>query len=158
MAGGYAGCRCVIPMHAPAPALYRGMMPLTPVPTASSLITPLPPPLSPEHDGSNWGQDTSQPGALWAGSDRYDNPHCPKCRHDATTCPWVRGSPLELQCFFLFFWRVQNNMFAPLQGTNTKVEHRPTCHRGYHHRYTRSTETDPCGSEILWTPDFFLPY
>ena len=43
MAGGYAGCRCVIPMHAPAPALYRGMMPLTPVPTASSLITPLPP-------------------------------------------------------------------------------------------------------------------
>ena len=24
---GYAGCRCVIPMHAPAPALYRDMIP-----------------------------------------------------------------------------------------------------------------------------------
>ena len=130
---GHAGCSCVIPMHAPAPALYRGMMPLTPVPTASSLITPLPPPLSPEHDGSNWGQDTSQPGALWAGSDRYDNPHCPKCRHDATTCPWVRGPPLELQPAF-FIGEFRTTCLPLSRVTNAKVEHRPTCHRGYYHR------------------------
>lgn len=116
---------------------------------------PVAPPLSPEHDGSNWGQDTSQPGALWAGSDRYDNPHCPKCRHDATTCPWVRGPPLELQCFFsCFFGRVQNNKFAPLQGTNTKVEHRPTCHvvtTTVTLAPPKRTHVGP--ATILWTPD-----
>ena len=91
-------------------------------------------PLAPEHDGSNWGQDTSQPGALWAGSDRHDNRDCPKCRHDATTtCPWVRGPPLELQPAF-FIGEFRTTCLPLSRVTNAKVEHRPTCHRGYYHR------------------------
>ena len=88
-----------------------------------------------------------------------DDPHCPKCRHDAATCPGVRGPPLKLQPSGSFFCSGEfRTTCLPLSRvTNTKVEHRSTCHRGYHHRYTLTTETDPCGPPYSVDPRFFSP-
>ena len=114
------GGLCWLPLRHPHARPSSSTIPGHDAPNPSThgqqLDHPVAPPLSPEHDGSNWGQDTSQPGALWAGSDRYDNPHCPKCRHDATTCPWVRGSPLELQCFFSCFFGECKTTCLPSPG------------------------------------------
>ena len=145
-------------MHAPAPALYWGMMPLTPVSTASSwtqdaLITPLPPHCHPNTMVQTGGktprsQVPSGPAAI--------DTITPTAPNAVTTPPPARGlgvPPWSYNASSLVFLESAKQHVCPLQGTNTKVEHRPTCHRGYHHRYTRSTETDPCGSEILWTPD-----
>ena len=108
---------------------------------------PVAPPLSPEHDGSNWGQDTSQPRALWAASDRCRSSITPTAPNTVTTPPAARGLGAHPWSYNpqapSFFLESSEQDVCPSPGSPT---HRPTCHRGYHHRYTPSTETDLCGS------------
>ena len=113
------------PHGRPTPALCRGMMPLTPVPTASSMITPLPPPVTRIKTRIRWFKLGARHFAarcppVTAGVDTTTT----TVRKVVTTPPPARGSgghPWRHHASSCFFRRVQNDMFAPLQGTKHKI-------------------------------------
>ena len=127
------------PLHAPAPALYWGMMPLTPVSTASSwtqdaLITPLPPHCHPNTMVQTGGktprsQVPSGPAAI--------DTITPTAPNAVTTPPPARGlggHPWSYNASSCFFGECKTTCLPLSRVTNAKVEHRPTRHRGYYHR------------------------
>ena len=83
----------------------------------------------------------------------------PTAPNAVTTPPPARGLgghpwSYNASSLVFFFGRVQNNKFAPLQGTNTKVQHRPTCHvvtTTVTLAPPKRTHVGP--ATILWTPD-----
>ena len=100
-----------------------------------------------------------------------DNPRCSKCRHDAATCPGVRGPPLELQPSRFFFF----HFF--LLSTSERKKHKkthdcpspgsPTPRWSTVPRAIVVTTTDKLpppkrthvgAATILWTPELFPPY